>query len=146
MKKRLYMSAVAAAVAGAFAVVMVAPASAAPGLLTPSTHHVNCGAQPVTAGSVFCEEVSFANFTAIDLRIVAIEVADRNGPSQDFFTQPVLADPCFEGLTLPPVDNCSLFVFFDPSVTGHQSARLNVFDDVSDANAARIRLGGRGTD
>jgi hypothetical protein len=146
-RKRHYMGAVGALAAGLFAVAMVAPASAdARGLLTPAPKHVNCGAWPVTEENVFCEEVSFANFTSSNLAIIAIEVVDRNAAiSQEFFTQPVAADPCFEGLTLPPSDNCSLFVFFDPSTTGHHSARLAVFDNIT-SEAVRIGLGGRGTD
>jgi hypothetical protein len=143
--KRFNMSAVGMIVAGLFAVVMAAPASAAPGLLTPSPRHVNCGIQQIEQGPRFCEEVSFANLTATDLQIVAIEVADREGAiSQDFLAQPTGANGCTEGLTLPPLGNCQLFVFFDPSAARHRSARLNVFDNLSGGNAARIGLGGRG--
>jgi hypothetical protein len=142
--KRLYMSAVGVIVAGLLAVVMAAPASAAPGLLTPSPRHVNCPTVGVS-GSTFCEEVSFANLTATDLQIVAIEVTDREGAiSQDFFAQPTGGNGCTEGLTLPPLGNCQLFVFFEPSAAGHRSARLNVFDNLSGGNEARIGLGGRG--
>jgi hypothetical protein len=145
--KRIQVALAGVIVAGLFAAAMVAPASAdARGLLTPTTKHVNCGAQPVTEGQKFCEEVSFANFTSSNVTINFIEVVDRNAAiSQEFFTQPVGSDPCFEGLTLPPLDNCSLFVFFDPSQAGHRSARLNAFDTTTN-EAARIGLGGRGTE
>jgi hypothetical protein len=147
-RKPLYISAVGGIVACLFAAATVAPASAAePGLLTPSPKHVNCGAWPVTEPPLFaCAEVSFANNTTIDLTIIAIETVDRDANiSPDFFAQPTGANGCTQGRELSPFENCQLFVYFDPSQTGHRSARLNVFDDVS-LKAARIRLGGRGTE
>jgi hypothetical protein len=139
MKKRLYMVAVAVAVAGLFAVVVVAPASAAPSVLKPSSKHVNCGPQPVGTVNNFCEALFFQNTSS---EPVVVDLITLQGANTSDFAATPSGSPCTEDVAVAPGAFCGLTILFSPVTTGHRSARLFVFPLGSDP--ARVGIGGRG--
>jgi hypothetical protein len=140
MRKRVYMSAVGAVVAGLFAVAMVASVSAAPSGLRANPHNVNCGRQPVDAGSKDCGPLILTNTTSDPITITNITYVSGSGT--EF---PVLgfAPTCTIGVPVQPEASCGLFVRFDPLQSGRRAARLLVSTDAGDTT---VRLAGRGTD
>jgi hypothetical protein len=137
-KKRLYVSAVGALVAGLLAVAMAAPASAAPSGLTVDPHHVRCGAQPIDAGPVTCPSATFTNNTTVN---VGVRLIDFSGDTDPFG----LFSGC-NNVTLDPGQSCVVGFDFNPFETGHFSAKLTVQAFLAAfSDTASVRVSGRGT-
>jgi hypothetical protein len=79
--KSLYMSAAGVVFAGLFAVGTVTPATAASTSLSPDPHHLNCGAQPVTAGPKACGQVTFTNTTSTTITVGGVSIGTRDAPN-----------------------------------------------------------------
>jgi hypothetical protein len=140
-RKRLYMAAVATAVAGVFAVAAAAPASAARGPFTVDPHQVRCGAQPVTAGSLFCGQANFTNNTTTSLFVV---------PADEFAEGDIAAFSATfffcTAVTLPPGGSCPVFFSFDPSDVGRFSAKFFLLAPaLGPEGLTGVRVSGRGT-
>jgi hypothetical protein len=138
--RRIRIAAASVMVAAGLIGAVAPPASAdPPGLLKPSTKHVNCGTTDFTL--TFCARVDFMNNTAAPVFVLDIVLSGRN-PGQ-FVVNTAVGSPCTEGVAVPQGGICSLNLFFNPSLpTGHRSANLFVFDATSD-EAARVGIGAR---
>jgi len=138
MKKRLYVSAVGLIVAGLFAVVMAAPASAARGL-TPDLHHVKCGTKAINTGTSQCPSVTFTNNTSA---LVEISGFALEGDTGEMTISNAAEGACLAITDLAPGESCFLDVLFFPSQTGHLSVRVTVF--AADGTSTSFRISGRG--
>jgi hypothetical protein len=139
--KRLHIIAAGAIFAALLAVTAVAPASAAPRLLSPSVHNVRFGAQPVDAGQT---DSRFVTFTSTASETVSTtEASKEGGDTTDFpFTS------ACNFITLGPGDSCQVEVAFNPIAPGRRSTRLTLpaFTDPTDPlSITTVRLSGRGT-
>ena len=146
-RKRLYLSAVGAIVAGLFAVIGVSSASAAPagGFMVPDVKRVNCGEVSVGAGPVLCtpDPITYTNTLPPEPPIPGTQQVEAIITSSAEFTTAGRGGgpPCGVGQPVP--GSCELDVFFDPAETGRRRATLEMVDGLSH-DAIPVRLSGRG--
>ncbi len=139
--RRRYM--VAAVVAVLLAVAAATPAFAAKASLTPDVHHVRCPDRGVTAGVISCGTITFTNTAGIGDNGVQIHVTGFTitGTNDTDFSPS--SSTCFS-VTLNKGETCLIYVWFDPSNTGHRSATATVFEDTLNTST-KVGLSGFGT-
>jgi hypothetical protein len=140
-RKRLYLSAVGAIVAGLFAVIAVPSASAGGGFMVPDVKKVDCGEVSVDAGPVLCATITYTNTLPPGSVPGHEEVIDIISGEEFPVAGHGGGPPCGEGQPVP--GTCELDVFFDPAETGKRKASLLMIDGLSfDANP--VKLSGQG--
>jgi hypothetical protein len=117
----------------------LAPASATRGL-TPDTHNVRCGSEPIFSGTHECGRVTFTNSTS---DVVAIDSFVIQGDTTDMTINNAETGACLTNTVLDPGESCFFDVLFFPTHTGHLSLKVTVVAE--DGSSTTFRISGRGT-
>jgi Cep192 domain 4 len=130
----------AAATAATAAIAIAAPAAlAASGSLTANVHHLDCGAQAVSAGSKDCPSITFTNTASTSVQLTVLAIQESN--AVDFLFS---STTCTPASSLPPGQSCVVNLAFNPVSVGHRSANLVVSEGTFNTSAT-VGLVGRGT-